>query len=428
MPDLSEFFDSGKKLLIITGALVAVFVAGIFGLKAYRSITADKTPIISISAKNDKIYSVTDKIKTSDFTITAKHKDGGTSVFAGDDTVKLSRSHVPSYGKYADVKLTTKSGLACTAKVKCERNKIISFNCAKHKKDNVKATLYSNGELAFEGNGELAGFANHQGPWFGDYDSKGVKITSVTFGKGVKVIDGTSLFNNIQNLRYVGSLPSTLVSANSMFSGCVNLKRVPDMSKCAVLKDMTSAFSGCTSLTGAGTVPASAVTVKDMFNGCTSLEKAAVFASGAQATDASEMYSGCTSLTDPGHMPSKINIMSSTYQGCINLAKMPNIPKGTSDISSAFSNCKLLKRFSAIPSSVKKMSGCFSGCTYMSGTVRIDANAEEYGGLFSEAATATKINLVGKSKLLHYYAYTSENPKGHIYVRGHAAVKPKDMY
>lgn len=427
MPDITELFDSGKKLIIAVCAVIAVFIAGVFGLRVYRNVTADKTPVVSISATDDKVYAAADEIQPTDFAITAKHKDGGTTSYTGDSTIKLSRKHVPNHGKYATVKLTTKDGLTCTTKVKCKRDKIISFNCAKYKKDNVKATLYSNGELAFEGSGEIAGFSDNSGPWNGDYDSKDTNITSVTFGKNVRIVDGSKLFSGRDQLTYVGKLPATLVSANEMFSGCVALKKAPDMSGCAVLKDMTSAFSGCTALTDAGTIPSSVITTAQAFNGCTAITKAASFEAGSQDTDVTSMYQGCTALTDPGRVPSKVNEMASAYAGCINLSRMPNIPGSVSDMNNAFTGCRLLKKFTTIPSGVENISGCFNGCTYMSGTIRIDANAQEYDGLFAGAATATKVNLVGKSKRLHYYAFTSENPKRHIYVRGKAAVKPKDM-
>lgn len=427
MPDITELFDSGKKLIIAVCAVIAVFIAGVFGLRVYRNVTADKTPVVSISATDDKVYAAADEIQPTDFAITAKHKDGGTTSYTGDSTIKLSRTHVPNHGKYATVKLTTKDGLTCTTKVKCKRDKIISFNCAKYKKDNVKATLYSNGELAFEGSGEIAGFSDNSGPWNGDYDSKDTNITSVTFGKNVRIVDGSKLFSGRDQLTYVGKLPATLVSANEMFSGCVALKKAPDMSGCAVLKDMTSAFSGCTALTDAGTIPSSVITTAQAFNGCTAITKAASFEAGSQDTDVTSMYQGCTALTDPGRVPSKVNEMASAYAGCINLSRMPNIPGSVSDMNNAFTGCRLLKKFTTIPSGVENISGCFNGCTYMSGTIRIDANAQEYDGLFAGAATATKVNIVGKSKRLHYYAFTSENPKRHIYVRGKAAVKPKDM-
>lgn len=427
MPDLSDMFENSKKLILIVCAIFAVFIAAVVGLKIYKNATADKTPIVSIIVKNSNLYKTSDTIKPKDFEITAKHKDGGVSTMTGDDAVKISRNHVLGYGKTTKVKVTISNGVSCETEVKNERSKIVSFNIAKYKTDKVKATLYSNGELAFEGNGEVKGYGEDDEPWKDDDNLKDTPIKTVTFEKGVKVIDGTKYFSGIETIKYVGALPATLVSANSMFSDCTALKAVPDMTGCAVLKDTTSEFSNCTSLTNAGIIPASVVTAADMFTECTALDKPAVFAAGSQTTDATEMYAKCTALTDPGKLPKKLNTMASMYSECTNLAKMPKIPEKVKTMSSAFESCKLLKSFTTIPAGVKQIDSCFSGCTYLSGTIRIDANAEEYGGLFGDAATATKVNLVGKSKLLNEYAYTSDNPQGHIYVRGHAAKDP-DAY
>lgn len=429
MPDLSDLFESGKKLILILCAIFGVFIAAVIGLKIYKNVTADKTPIVSITAKNNEIYRTTDTIEAKDFAITAKHKDGGTSTVKADSVAKISRKHVHGYGKTTKVKITLKNGISCETEVTNERNKIVSFDVSKYNKDKVTATLYSNGELAFEGNGEVFGYGGNGMPWrdTSNEDIRKTGISAITFGKNVKIVDGTSFFSGLSGVTYVSPLPATLVSANSMFSGCSSLKAMPDMSKCAVLRDMSSAFSDCTSLTKTSVIPASVVSAPDMFYDCTSLQKGAVFAAGSHLTDGTEMYTKCSSLTDPGVLPKKLDSMDSMFSECTNLTKMPKIPNTVTSMTKAFNSCRLLKSFTTIPSGVSYLSGCFGNCTYLSGTIRINANAEEYNGMFGGSATTTKINLVGKSKLLNNYAYTSENPQGHIYVRGHAAKDPDEF-
>ena len=64
-------------------AILILFLGFMFVTKillpGYNESVTDKSPIVSIQAKNDNDYKRTDEIRPDDFVVTAKHKNGKTS-------------------------------------------------------------------------------------------------------------------------------------------------------------------------------------------------------------------------------------------------------------------------------------------------------------------------------------------------------------
>lgn len=421
LPQLLDIEDS-KKAIVAAVAVLGVFIAGSFAVNFYKAATADKTPIVSISATNKKAYGPSDRIEAEDFSVIAKHKDGGTSNVDSED-IKLSRKKVSSVGSLTPVTVTLKNGPSCSVSVRNKRSKIAEFKCGRYNLKDVAAILYSNEELHFSGRGEVSYYSDGNAPWLNSDEKTDIK--SVTFDSGVKISDMSGYFSGIETLTYVDPLPNSVISIESAFKDCTGLKNMPDISKCHLLKNTKEAFSGCTALKRTSEIPEGVTDTQNMFEDCTSLYKPASFAPASLLNDATEMYSGCINLTSAGDIPKSLKVMDSMFDGCSNISRMPVIPKGVTSMDSTFSGCTMMSRPASIPKGVKTLSGCFEGCHYLSGTLKIDANAEDYGSMFSDAVTSTKVNLIGNSKLLNDYAYTSDKPEGHIFVKGRAAKEPE---
>lgn len=119
--------------------------------------------------------------------------------------------------------------------MKNHRDAILRFNCGNPNLKSVKATLYDNGELCFEGKGDVLQFENF--PWLDSYDQQDdYPIESVTFEDGVTPVVMDNWFNGLETLEYVGKLPSSIESLNATFSGCIALKEGADWSACTNLK------------------------------------------------------------------------------------------------------------------------------------------------------------------------------------------------
>lgn len=177
-------------------------------LPGYNEKMTNRSPIVSIYVKNNKEYKRTDKINPEDFSVTAKHKNGKTSVVDVSDFT-ISKNHVNRVGKTTpiDVQLKNEKEISCTTKVKNHRDAILRFNCGNPNLKSVKATLYDNGELCFEGKGDVLQFENF--PWLDSYDQQDdYPIESVTFEDGVTPVVMDNWFNGLETLEYVGKLHS----------------------------------------------------------------------------------------------------------------------------------------------------------------------------------------------------------------------------
>ena len=223
-------------------AILILFLGFMFVTKillpGYNEGVTDKSPIVSIQAKNDNDYKRTDEIRPDDFVVTAKHKNGKTSTVNVSDYI-ISRKHVERVGKSTsiDIKLKNEKDVSCTVKVKNHREPIIRFNCGNPDLKAVKATLYDNGELCFEGKGDVLQFENF--PWLDSYDQQDdYPILSVTFEDGVIPTVMDNWFSGLETLEYVGKLPSTVESLNATFSNCTALKEGADWGQCSKLKNI----------------------------------------------------------------------------------------------------------------------------------------------------------------------------------------------
>lgn len=380
-------------LVIFLGFMIVTQII----LPGYNESVTDKSPIVSIQAKNDNEYKRTDEIKPDDFVVTAKHKNGKTSTVSASDYT-ISRKYVERVGKSTsvDIKLKNEKNISCTVKVKNHREAILRFNCGNPNLKDVKATLYDNGELCFEGKGDVLQFENF--PWLDSYDQQDdYPVLSVTFEDGVTPTVMDNWFSGLDTLEYVGKLPSTVESLYATFSNCTALKEGADWSACNNLKNLNEAYSGCTAITKIPALPSSVRVADSICQDDSELLEAPDMSKAENLETAISAFDGCTKLTKASIAP-KLKVMTSMFSQCINLKEMPQIPETVYAMDSAFAGDISLTKLSTIPAGVTTIESCFSDCKKIEGNLTINATPSSYSSCFDSAAVATKVNIVGQCK------------------------------
>lgn len=403
-----------KKPLILIGIILLFLVIFTQVIPAIREMDANKTPVASIEAKNGKTYEKGDTIRVQDFQLTAVHESGKRSSLSGDD-VKLSRTKPAKTGKYTEVTLTYKDNkeIQTTVKVKNSRNKLAAYACGSPSKGDVKAVLYSNGELCFEGEGNVLQFEQGEFPW--PNSEEDIPIQSVTFEEGVQPVSLDYWFEGLADLSYIAPLPASVQSIVGMCAGCEALETAPDWSGCTGLLDATEAYSGCTALKEIPALPASLRNTTRMCEDCAALQTAPDMTGAAGLENATEMFAACQELTATS-TPPVLEVMDGMYQDCINLKAMPAISGTVRSMSGTFSGDISLSELSAIPASVQDISSCFEGCSRASGELKVDCTPEDYSGFLTGACNATRLNLTGGSRYLEVLANTCDS--GNVLVNG----------
>lgn len=410
-----------KKAFIIAAVCIVLYIVFGVGMPIINEVLANKTPIVSIEATNDKEYSVTDEIKPEDFSVRAIHENGR-KTHIGNSEIEISTKNIKPVGKSTKVTLVMKNdeSIKCEVKVKTKRKKIVSFTCGYPNIKDVKAVIYSNGELCFEGVGDIMTFDEGEMPWSDYEEMDEYPIRAVSFEDGVTPANLNYCFEGLPELTYIDTLPSTTQSMVRTFSGCPKLTKTGDWSKCSVLLNITECYSNDTELLEISPIPENVRTAVSAFMGCTKLMDPPNFDNALSLVNCTQTFSGCKSLGS-ATLPPNIVIAQSMFEGCINLKDVPVMPNTIQDISGMFRGNISLVHANVIPESVTKISDCFSGCEFLSGEVVINCNAQEYGGMFTGACIATKINLVGDSYMLDVYANTKEDNVSNIYVNSRRA-------
>ena len=405
-----------KKPLILIGVILLFLVIFTQVIPALREMDANKTPIVSMEAENGKTYEKGDTIRVQDFQLTAVHESGKRSSLSGDE-VTLSRKQPARTGKYTEVTLSLKADkdIQTTVKLKNRRTKLAEYACGSPSKGDVKAVLYSNGELCFEGEGNVLQFEQGAFPWLESDES--TPIQSVTFEEGVQPVSMDYWFEGLTDLTYIAPLPASVQSIVGMCAGCEALETAPDWSGCTGLLDATEAYSGCIALTEIPALPASLRNTTRMCEDCAALQTAPDMTGATGLQNATEMFASCQELTATSTPPA-LEVMDGMYQDCINLKAMPAISGTVRSMSGTFSGDISLSELSAIPASVQDVSSCFDGCSRASGELKIDCTPEDYSGFLQGACNATQLNLTGAGRYLEVLANTCDS--GNVLVNGKA--------
>lgn len=414
---MKEAIKPFKKPLIALGILFVVYATATKIFPIINDIRAQKTPIVSIEASNEESYRQNAKIKKSDFKVYAIHESGAKSRVDADQ-FEISKEKPAKTGKITKVTVTMDQ-FSCEVKVKNDRKKLVSFSCGSPVLSDVQAVVYSNGELCFEGKGDILIFDEY--PWKNYDGSRDNPITSLSFEKGVTPKNLDRFFSGISTLEYVKSIPESVESMEETFYG-TSLTKAPDVSKCTKLLNMKKTYANCTMLTEIPPIPSSVKNTESMCENCTELQTVPDMQNAESLLNSDKMFMSCKKLTNAEVAPN-VRTMNSMYQYCINLKEMPVIPDGVTEMDNAFSDDLSLCVLTNIPENVTTAQGCFKNCGKAEGTLVINATPENYSNFFQGAAVATTVDLQGSSPLLNAIANTAEDKAT---VNGNAPAKDAD--
>lgn len=388
-----------QKIICALGVCVVLLYLVIrFIVPFYIGLSADRSPVISIEAENRKVYKQGSVIRERDFVVNALHENGKRSKLDPADYT-LSVKEPALTGKKTDVVLTMKDNdsIRCKCTVKNERKALIRFYCGMEDLKDASAVLYSNGELCFEGKGDILAFEEY--PWKRYDDMDEHPVISVTFKKGIRPESMDEWFSGMDTLQYVDSIPSSVRSMSGTFEDCGSLKKGAAWSGCKLLVNVTGCYKGCESMTQIPDLPAGVIIADHMCEDCIILESTGNLSKAVNLKSAVSMYQGCSNITDAGMAP-KVETITSMFAGCINLRSMPVIPDTVLNMKSCFEGDISLQKLTCLPANAIDISSCFSGCRKIEGDFIIDCNPQDYSNLFNEAAVATEVRIQGKSKMI----------------------------
>lgn len=407
---------TGKKKNPIK--LVSIIIVSVFGilimlklglsLLGNINVNSNDSPIVKISGTCDKEYLVSETVDINTFNMRAIHEDGKESNLPVENVTLLSDTLPKTGGKaLIPVALTENNNIGCYVEVKIQREPYVSFTCGYPTIDDVKAVLYTNGELRFEGKGDFLVFDTGNQPWL-NYDGIDEHpIKAVSFDDTVAPVSLNYLFRGLDSLEYVDKIPNSVVTMVETFSGCQSLSATADWSECTNLINADYCYYGDSNLVYIHPLPSSLRTARSIFNSCESLAYVPDVNNAINLTNTVEMFANCKKMTNSVIPPNAVYI-DGIFANCINLRVMPDIPVSVESMSSAFSNNISMTACSTIPKGVLNIENCFNGCELLEGEITINCNADSYSGLFSGACLATKLTAKGESFLLSEYVETCD--------------------
>lgn len=405
MKIVKDIWGTFKKPIILLAVFGVIILIVCKIVPAVREHAAEKSPVTKITAENSKIYTQTDVIEAEDFDVVAIHENGAETKIPSND-IKLSKTTPDPTGNTTSIKVSAE-GKSCTVNVKNERNKIVTFECGNPDVSAVRAVLYSNGELSFEGEGDILAFSNEDFPWKSYDVEDDYPVRSVTFEGTVTPTSMDGYFTDLETLSYVKSIPKTVESMVHTFSGCTSLTSVPDLTGCEHLYDLTESFQDCIALENTSAIPSSVKNMTGTFSGCTSLQTGADMKEAYGVDNADYLYADCIVLND-AKLPPSVRSIESAFENCINLKSMPEIPETVDYMPSCFAGDISMTNLGVIPAGVLDIGNAFDGCTKIRGVLTVNCNPESYSGFLNNTASATSLDLQGDSLVLDVLAATSE--------------------
>lgn len=413
---IKSFVTSHLKIAIIVIVAFFALIIGLCGYSTYMDAETKKHPIVSIEAECTKEYDSNTKIETNDIVVTAKHKNNRKTNLSADEYV-LSKTKTDIIGKETviEVKLKNNNNITCNLVIKTKRDKILGFPCGYPDVKNVVAVLYSNGELCFEGEGDVLISDEGEYAWNSYEESDDYPITAVSFEKGVKPTNMNYWFRGCDTLTYIDTIPDSVITMIGTFERCSSLVSMPDFSKAVSLLDMTRCFRGCEALKNTTSIPENVNNLSSIFSGCTELLSGVDVTNAKSVINFSGAYEGCSKISDVA-IPENARNISGTFKDCINLKVLKNIPVSVENMDETFYNCTSLTTVGTVPSGVINMSSTFKNCSLLQYQIIINANPEKFSGCFGGSSVATSLNLAGDSKMLDVLANT--NDSGNLTVFG----------
>ena len=366
------------------------------------TIQTAKSPIIGIEAENKNVYRQDQKIRAADFDVKAIHESGKKTILKD---FELSTTTPKKVGKTTDVTISLKKNpeINCTIKVKNERKKIVSYECGNPDISDVEAVIYSNGEMCFEGNGDILIFDDF--PWIHENDDAPIK--SISFEKNVSPKNLDGFFKGMKGVEYVHNIPTSVESMEGTFSK-TSISVAPDVSKCVKLANMKETYKECEQLKKVPELPESVKTTVSMCEDCPELQISPDSSKAVNLINMDSMYENCKKITSVSLAPN-VKTINETFKNCINLKKMPEIPTSTLEMNGTFAGDVSLCDMTVIPENVYDVSNCFQNCKSLEGVLSISANPISYSSFLKGIATATPVDIQGSSLILDVLANTADH-------------------
>ena len=402
-----------KAILIVLTAFVALFgiQSALVLYQGKKTAEANASPIVSISAeliKKDREYRQNEEIKADQFIVKAKHENGMETVLNAKD-IKLNKNKADYTGDETKIVVILRENehIITETTVKNQRKALFYFSCGTPNIEDVHAVYYNNGELSFEGKGDVLQYTPETYPWKSYESMEDNPIVSVSFEEGVtpKNLDGW--FSYMESLVYVKNIPSTVESMWDTFAGDISLMHTPDWTKCTGLINLKGTFYGCTALESVTyKFPATVTNASYMFYGCSNLQQTPDFSDAAALVNGTSMFEECSKLR-VSTVADNMKYLETMFKNCINLRDMPEIPVTVKTMKESFYGCSSMQRVTIIPENVVNVSGCLYGCDKVEGMLWVDANPEEMDAFLEGACVATTLDLQGNSDYLEILANTN---------------------
>ena len=250
--------------------------------------------------------------------------------------------------------------------------------------DNLKYTLYGDGELCITGSGEMS---SH--PWTSNYAGR---IADVNLPDGLTNICNNAFYQCTGIVAI--EIPDTVTEiGSSAFDGCLNLTVVSGMKN--VTKIESSAFYGCKKLSNIE-LPLSLTELGyGVFRCCTSLTKIKIPKSLSSCGEG--IFRDCTNIKEvefeTGITKIPYNLFDQYSDSSFGLETI-EIPDTVTEIgSSAFYGCLNLTTVSGMKNVTKIESSAFYGCKKLS-NIELPLSLTELGyGVFRCCTSLTKIKI-----------------------------------
>lgn len=419
MKNIAKQLKPFKIPLIILGVFLVVALAVRLVMPLIQNLRVGDATVVQIEAENSRKYVNGDTLSKDDFKVSVVF-DNGVKQSIGSDEFELTNYAFNPIGEQTTIELyyLANPAIKTSCPVSVERTRLIGFQCGYPNRADVTAVWYSNGELAFEGKGDVLIYNDGQFPWQVYHDEKMPPITAVSFQPEVQPTNMNYWFHGLSTLVYTDAIPSSVKTMVATYSGCTSLTHAADLSKCKALLNMNRCYDGCVALTDAGFIPSTVRYTGYAFQNCTELQTSPAMDKAEALTSALNMFAGCKKLINTSVAPNLVS-MEGMYSDCINLKEMPEIPETVRNLNSAFSGCLSLETGSRIHGNVRYLNNTFANCEMLNGDLEIAAVTQECSNIFSGAVIATRLNLIGTSYYLDLYANTATS--GNVYVNGYTA-------
>lgn len=404
-----------RKVLMVIGILFGILLIYSYVHPLIRQAMVSDTPVVAIEGTCEKVFRTMDNsVKPEDISVYAVHEDETTHQLSPKE-YEIVYDDIPKVGGAFSipVRFTADDSISCYIEASIKREKITDFACGFPNINDVHAVLYDNGELCFEGSGEMMVFNKGEQPWL-EYDTDtDTPVRAVSFEKGVTPTNLNYICKGLDSLEYVDKLPDSVITMVGAFADCPLLSSTADWSGCTNLINAESGYSNNMSLVYIHPFPNSLRTAKLAFSDCTSLAYMPDMNNATNLYDVSGMFKNCTSITEAAIPPCATDI-SNMFNNCINLKAVPKIPETVTNMNSTFYNNVSLVSGNDIPGNVEDLRECFYGCELLRGKMNVYCDTEEYGNCFDGACVATYLTINGPSESLWLYAGTCLS--GHVTV------------